>query len=335
MAICVDTRLVEPDERLEYWSNAAGCLFEPVTILPRIDEPYAGRILAYRLGPVSVSHVTAAPNRCVRGRREVALADPEEVQLHVVLRARCFVSQEQRRSVVGLGDMTSYDSSRPYLIEPDGPFDLFICSVPKVELGRQAERICRSTALRLPSATGLSRVLKSFLCGLVRELEQGHVAEGSADLGDCLLTMIRGIYHLPAGTRRDPRPPAAVLVSEIKAFIDANLGDPGLRPETVAGAHFISTRYLHKLFEAESATVSQWIREQRLDRCRRDLEDQALGHHAVSAIAYRWGLRDPSHFSHAFRERYGRSPSQVRQDGAIAIALDLADGRPRAPLPSR
>jgi AraC-like DNA-binding protein len=333
MAICVDTRLVEPDERLEYWSHAAGCLFEPVTILPRLDGPYAGRILAYRLGPVSVSHVTAAPNRCVRSQREVALADPEEVQLHVVLRAQCVVSQERRRSVVGLGDMTSYDSSRPYLIESERPFDLFICSVPKAVLGHRADRICRSTALVLPSATGLSRVLKSFLCGLVRELEQGTVVEDSADLGDCLLSMIRGIYHLPPGTPQDPRPPAAVLLSEIKAFIAVNLGDPALRPETIAQAHFISTRYLHKLFEAEHATVSQWIREQRLAHCRRDLEDQALRGQAVSAIACRWGLRDPSHFSHAFRERYGRSPSEVRQDGAMAPVVGLAGGAPHAPDP--
>jgi AraC-like DNA-binding protein len=318
MTICVDTALVEPDERLEYWSNAAGRLYEPVTILPRAEGPYAGRILAYDLGPVSVSHVTAAPNRCIRSLREVAVGDPEEVQLHVVLRARCVVSQEQRRSVVGLGDMTSYDSSRPYLIEADGPFELFICSVPKASLGRYGGPICRSTALRLPSTTGLTRMLKSFLCGLVRELDQGSVGEDSADLGECLLTMFRGIYHAPAGSREDPRPPGAVLLRQIKGFIEAHLGDPGLRPDMIAQAHFISTRYLHKLFESESATVSQWIREQRLDRCKRDLEDQRLSRQTISTIAYRWGLRDPSYFSHAFRERYGCSPLQVRHEVLLA-----------------
>jgi AraC-like DNA-binding protein len=316
MAICVDTALVDPDQRLEYWANAAGRLFEPVTIVPRADGPYAGRIVAHKLGPVSVSHVTAAPNRCVRTLREVAVSDPEEVQLHVVVRARCFVSQEQRRSVVGLGDMTSYDSSRPYLIESDGPFELFICSVPKVVLGRYGERICNSTALPLPGRAGPSRMLKSFLCGVARELEEGNVGEESADLGDCLLTMIRGIYQMPSGRRGEPRPPAAALLSEIKRFIEANLGDPDLRPELIATAHFISTRYLHKLFEAEDATVSQWIRERRLERCRRDLEDSSFGKQPVSTIAYRWGLRDPAHFSHAFRARYGLSPQQWRHDGA-------------------
>jgi AraC-like DNA-binding protein len=320
MAVCVDTELVEPEQRLEYWSREAGRLFEPVTISSRSDEPYAGRIVVHNLGPVSIAHVTAAPNSCVRSMREVAASDPEEVQLHVVLRARCVVSQGQRRSVVGLGGMTSYDSSRPYRIESERPFELFICSVPKVMLGRNGERICKSTALPLPSGSGPSRILRSFLCGVGRELEQGNVGEGSDDLGDCLLTMIRGIYQSPGGRRSEPRPPAAVLLSEIKGFIDLNLADPTLRPEMIARAHFISTRYLHKLFEGENATVSQWVREQRLERCRRDLEDFSLAAQSVSEIAARWGLHDRSYFSHAFRARYGRSPQQFRQDILFAAS---------------
>jgi AraC-like DNA-binding protein len=249
----------------------------------------------------------------VRSRREIAAADPEEVQVHVVLRASCVVSQGERRSVVGLGGMTSYDSSRPYLIASEHPFELFICSVPKATLGRHGARICKGTALPLPATAGASRILRSFLCGIGRELEQGNVGEGSVDLGDCLLTMIRGIYQEPSVRSRTLRPPAPVLLSEVKGFIVANLAEPNLRPEVIACAHFISTRYLHKLFEGESSTVSQWIREQRLERCRRDLEDWTLRSHAVSEIASRWGLADASHFSHAFRARYGCSPQQARE----------------------
>jgi hypothetical protein len=65
MAVCIDTELVEPDQRLAYWSREAGRLFEPVTILPRADVPYAGRTSSTTSAP-SASHVTAAPNRCVR-----------------------------------------------------------------------------------------------------------------------------------------------------------------------------------------------------------------------------------------------------------------------------
>ena len=98
----------------------------------------------------------------------------------------------------------------------------------------------------------------------------------------------------------------------MKATIELRLHDPGLRPATVAAAHYISTRYLHRLFEPEGVTVSEWIRMRRLEHCRRDLEDPALAHETVLAIASRWGLRNPGHFSRLFHAAYGMSPSAVR-----------------------
>jgi AraC-like DNA-binding protein len=43
------------------------------------------------------------------------------------------------------------------------------------------------------------------------------------------------------------------LVLQIKAFIDARLDDPELTTATIAAAHYISPRYLRKLFEAEGS----------------------------------------------------------------------------------
>ncbi|MGW0843495.1 helix-turn-helix domain-containing protein [Streptomyces sp. NPDC002787] len=92
------------------------------------------------------------------------------------------------------------------------------------------------------------------------------------------------------------------------------LADPGLSPEGIAAAHRISRRYLYKLLAARGYTVSGWIREQRLARCRRDLADPALDHLPVGAIGGRWGFADPAHFSHAFKAAYGMSPREARSD---------------------
>ena len=106
-----------------------------------------------------------------------------------------------------------------------------------------------------------------------------------------------------------PRPQA---LREIKRYIDAHLDDAGLTPERIAAAHHISRRRLYTLFEAESSGVREWIRERRLERCRRDLRDAALLHATVTTIAMRWGFVDASHFSHCFREAYGMPPRDYR-----------------------
>ena len=102
------------------------------------------------------------------------------------------------------------------------------------------------------------------------------------------------------------------LLQRSHAFVEQRLGDPELTPATIAGAHYISVRYLYRLFEGEPAGVAGWVRQRRLERCRRDLLDPALAARPVSAIAARWGLANASHFSRAFRAAYGLSPVEYR-----------------------
>ena len=93
----------------------------------------------------------------------------------------------------------------------------------------------------------------------------------------------------------------------------ATLWTTSLSPRSVASAQYISVRYLHKLFEAEETTAAEWIRERRLEHCRRDLADPALQAEPVHAIAARWGLMSAAHFTRIFRAAYGAPPAEYRR----------------------
>ena len=56
----------------------------------------------------------------------------------------------------------------------------------------------------------------------------------------------------------------------------------------------------------------QYVLERRLARCRRDLTDIAMRHRSIGEIAIAAGFKDLSHFSRAFRESVGRTPSDYR-----------------------
>jgi AraC-like DNA-binding protein len=98
------------------------------------------------------------------------------------------------------------------------------------------------------------------------------------------------------------------LLRRIRAFMSAHLADPDLSPETIAAAHRISVRYLHRLFQCDGTTVSRWIQQRRLEECRRELSRPGRASPSVSAIAHRWGFTSPAHFSRAFRAAYGMPP---------------------------
>jgi AraC-like DNA-binding protein len=100
-------------------------------------------------------------------------------------------------------------------------------------------------------------------------------------------------------------------LTRIESFARRNLGSMDLDPEMIARACGISTRYLHELFRDTNHTLSQWIRDQRLEACHAALRDPA-NRQTVAEIAYRFGFSDHAQFSRAFRSHFGLAPKELR-----------------------
>ncbi|MFE2038193.1 helix-turn-helix domain-containing protein [Streptomyces scopuliridis] len=76
----------------------------------------------------------------------------------------------------------------------------------------------------------------------------------------------------------------------------------------------VQSQYLYRLFQAyaHGATVSAWIRHQRLEAARRDLADPALRAVPVHRIGTGWGFTQHAVFSRAFHAAYGLPLSDYR-----------------------
>jgi hypothetical protein len=68
-----------------------------------------------------------------------------------------------------------------------------------------------------------------------------------------------------------------------------------------------------KRFHGEGLTVAGWIRQRRLECCRRDLEDPALAPRPVAAIAAGWGFSNAGGFFRVFRAAHGLPPAEYRR----------------------
>ena len=98
----------------------------------------------------------------------------------------------------------------------------------------------------------------------------------------------------------------------VLAVIRENLGGPTLRLDRIAAGIGYSKRYLHKLFESERETLAAALWRLRLERARRDFADPAQAGRSITGIAFSRGFSSWSHFSRAFRDRYGVPPRLFR-----------------------
>ncbi len=132
---------------------------------------------------------------------------------------------------------------------------------------------------------------------------------------ECVLDLVRGMYAMPTRSHEPKRlrSPAEILL-DVQSYIEANLGDPDLDPDRDRPCELhLDRATCTSCSRAKRTSVCQWIRTARLEHCRRDLLDPALGHLTILAIASRWGLPGPQHFSRLFRAAYGCSPSEYRR----------------------
>jgi AraC-like DNA-binding protein len=119
------------------------------------------------------------------------------------------------------------------------------------------------------------------------------------------------------------------LFTDATEAIEGRLWDESIDAESLAVRLNVSTRTLHRAFRTQNTTISTWIRERRLERCRDDLLDPMYRHLPVSTVAAQWGLRDAAHFSRLFKARFGTSPRNYR-----AVAPDTTHAASQRPAPS-
>lgn len=309
-----------PADRLEFWRRVLCDTFLPLDAVPAGDSdgPIEGTLRFGELGVLKVCEVTGNSQVVQRLPAQIRRADPEYLKVAVQLGGQGVLSQDGRQAVLNPGDFAAYDSSRPFSMAFDDWFQLVVVMCPRTAVRLSPAELDGVYSTRISGQRGVGALVSSFLAGLVNTLDDDQplldpAVDGS--LSDAVLDLLAaGLAD--AGTESTALPFHArpeTLLRQVRAYIEANLHRLDLTPDGIAAAHFISTRYLHKLFARHGETVAGWTRSRRLERCRRDLRDPNLNEHSISAIGARWGLVDPSHFSRAFRAAYGVTPSEYRR----------------------
>lgn len=299
------------------WREAISSAFVPLVASP--ESPVAsfrGALDSTTLGDVQLSEVTGDRSRVRRSPAMIRSADPGVVKVGLQLSGHSIVHQDGRCAVLAPGDLAVYDTSVEYDLDLADSFDMLVAVVPRSALRVADRELTDATARTIGTAVGVGALLRPLMlslragaAGTGSGVAASLVEDAVSDLVSALIRSSAPIEALGAGE--------TILLSA-RTFIEANLDDPGLSPAVVAAHHHVSVRYLQKLFAYDGLSVATFIRQRRLDRCRRDLADPAQRHRSIGAVSASHGLVDASHFSRLFRQTYGLSPRQFREVNGLA-----------------
>lgn len=300
-------------------------------LLRMVAQRTAGRAHAARgaatvrsidLGPARLSVLSFPPAGAAPTPHLMARREADCVQVCLPLRGDYTITQHGWQAQLRPQELLIGDTTHPTAVLPTGDGvagELLTVWLPRAALALRRDRADALLGVRLAADHGMVPLISRFLVE-VSDGTRRWRADDRSRLGAIAVDLVGALvaHHLGTGEPSADECPQQALTGRIRAYIDAHLGDPGLSPTTVAQAHHISVRYLHRLFQTHDHTVAEWIRNRRLERCRRDLDDPAQRLRPLYAIAQRHGFTRQAEFSRSFRRRYGVSPSEYRRSTETA-----------------
>ena len=264
----------------------------------------------YQIGDMRIATLTSTPVH-VRWHPERNPGAPEiNVLFQVSGSGMC--SQDERRDRLHPGDFCFFDGARPFEIRTDDNIRQHAIGFPSALVREHLSRISGLTAVRIDGAHGTGRFLRTFVETLITDRNPGDLRVGTRLRDHAVELLLTAIYEhcAPPDSSRMARD---AQLRRARGYILDRLHDPDLDVEGIAAGLNMSVRYLYSLFEAEGVSVARWVRERRLSRCRRTLEDSHSASLSICAIALQNGFNDSAYFSTVFRAAYDMTPSDCRR----------------------
>lgn len=309
------TRELSGSDGFEAWRQSIGVMFEAQP-LPACEAPagFHAEVEAYHLGDLVFGTAVLDAQRLCRSARRIHGDQLDHVLLQV------YRTGGQRGDFAGQPFCVA--SGELFLTDLSCSFDTLASQATITNLVVPRERL----ESRRPLLNAHGRILRGALGGLFgdylhaleRRLPQLHRDE-AGDVARATVDLLNACLNPCLDTLEQARQPIeASQLNRIKSAIEQALADPALSPQWLCRQLGLSRSRLYRLFEPLGG-VAAYIRQRRLERIHGQLCQSGEQRH-IGVIAYQWGFADEAHFSRAFRQHFGYSPSEAREQSWASSA---------------
>ena len=295
------------------WHDGVCEYFVPLELKASAGGPFVNTAASDTLGSLHVTELVTSAQRVCRTRTLASRAEKTVYKATVQLSGRSTIMQEGRSAVLHPGDWGLYDTARPYEVAVEQDAHFLVLQISPAQMTVWEPYLHRSVARAFSSRHGSARIAMDTLRLALSE-NPSLSAAATRDIAGSILQMIGlNLCEQVGGAAMSGLDEVRrAQFRSICQHIDDNLHDPALSVAGIAAQFRISRRYLYKLFESQGLTPADYIQGARLERCRDLLADAGMTRQ-IGELAYQHGFSDSAAFSHAFRRRFGVSPTEWRR----------------------
>jgi AraC family transcriptional activator of tynA and feaB len=306
--------------RAAYWNDLFARRFAAVTMRPSVGEEFEAELRMGRLGPIRMAAVSSTATEIERTSSHIERPTERLFSFLLPLEGRGVFSHYGHEVTLAPGDFTLCDNALPHRLDFLEPTRLLILRTPPELLRRHLpapEKLC---GLRLGADLGVAPAAAALVRSLWEQVQAGLPETFGDRLASHMLDVLATAYAMGFGAEVADASIAASHRVRVKQHVEGRLDDPDLTPPRVARALGISPRYLRMLAAADGESLSGYILRRRLEECAKQISSPMWRGRTLTEAAFGWGFNSASHFTRAFKARFGVTPTAYRELHAPGLA---------------
>jgi AraC-like DNA-binding protein len=312
--IDMDLSRVAESERVAVWTKWSAETFSNILVSDCPGGALDGFIRGVSLGAGRLLKVRSPGRRLVR--KPVPQVEPA---LTVVLQLTgvSHIDQGMRSCVLTAGDLSVTDGIYPFQQQISYASELMLLQLPRESAVGRYPALLQSSAQAHPACQPAAALVRGALEAAFRTAVRLSAAQRDrlCHALFALATLLSDDHVAPASGDHYRQQSALTQIEE-------HLGESTFSARFLASRVGLSRRRLDEVFvKSFGRPVTAYIWERRLERAKHMLHDGCYLGQTITEIAFSVGFENTSHFSRAFKNRFGTSPSEWRSQ-ATEIGSD-------------
>ena len=310
------TEKLAPQDKYAAWQESISVLCD---VAPKNNEnldTFEAQLESYMIGPIMATRCKTKEQTFALDRKTIARIGMDHIMVQYYEHGGNIFTANGRSIRSAPGDIQVIDITQEMKIQSFASSSsigfhvnhLFFIARKKLEA--LVPHIEALNGCIIPADTPLNLILRNHLQSLwqttpmLNQHDAEAIVKPTIELIGAALGQTRDVVDSVRATLNE-----ATLMT-VRNIIDQNIGNLQLNPGFIASRVGLSRTALFRLCKPVGG-VSTLIRNRRLLLARRLLSSQC-SNKSIKAVAYKLGFDSQSSFGRAFKQKYGFSPSDVR-----------------------